>query len=179
MCIWSEASVWHVGTKHWSHELISPGQNGHHFADDIFRCIFMNEKFCILIKISLELVPMGPNDKNPALVQTRAWLRIAISHHLKKCSLDSRTHICCTRGRWVNTCVTAVQHVQFVCLLVNHCYRINTFNHLEVQQNVEKLYYSEMSKFRLSVVFQFSCWTICILFSLSMTIVWLCWPYHL
>ena len=29
------------------------GQNGYHFADDIFKCIFMNEKFCILIKISL------------------------------------------------------------------------------------------------------------------------------
>ena len=34
-----------------------PGQNGRHFADDIFRCIFMSEKFCILIKISLEFVP--------------------------------------------------------------------------------------------------------------------------
>ena len=28
----------------------SPGQNGHHFADDIFRCIFVNEKFCISLK---------------------------------------------------------------------------------------------------------------------------------
>ena len=25
------------------------GQNGRHFSDDIFRCIFVNEKFCILI----------------------------------------------------------------------------------------------------------------------------------
>ena len=31
-----------------------PGQNGRHFAEDIFRCIFKNEKFCILIKISLK-----------------------------------------------------------------------------------------------------------------------------
>ena len=44
---------------------LSPGQNGRHFADNIFRCIFMNEKFCILIKISLNFVPMG--DNNPAL----------------------------------------------------------------------------------------------------------------
>ena len=28
-----------------------PGQNGGGFADDIFRCILMNEKFCILFKI--------------------------------------------------------------------------------------------------------------------------------
>ena len=40
-----------------------PGQNGCHFTDDIFRCIFMNEKFCILIEISLKFVA-----KNPALV---------------------------------------------------------------------------------------------------------------
>ena len=37
-------------------------------ADDIFKCIFMNEKFCILIKISLKFVPKGPIDNNPALV---------------------------------------------------------------------------------------------------------------
>ena len=43
----------------------SPGQKGHHFADDILRCIFVDEKFCILIKISLKFVPKGPvgNDK--------------------------------------------------------------------------------------------------------------------
>ena len=53
-----------------------PGQNGRYFADDIFRCIFMNEKFCILIKISLKFVPMGPIDNNPALALIMAWRRI-------------------------------------------------------------------------------------------------------
>ena len=28
---------------------LPPAQNGRHFADDIFSCIFVNEKFCILI----------------------------------------------------------------------------------------------------------------------------------
>ena len=37
-------------------------------ADDIFKSIFMNEKFCILIKISLKFVPQGPIDNNQALV---------------------------------------------------------------------------------------------------------------
>ena len=50
-----------------------PGQNGHHFADDIFKCIFVNEKFCILIEISLKFVPKGLIDNNPALVQITAW----------------------------------------------------------------------------------------------------------
>ena len=45
-----------------------PGQNGRHFADDIFRRIFANEKSCIFIKISLKFVPKGPLNNNPALV---------------------------------------------------------------------------------------------------------------
>ena len=35
---------------------------------DIFRCIFVNEKFSILIKISLKFVPKGQIDNNPVLV---------------------------------------------------------------------------------------------------------------
>ena len=53
-----------------------PGQNGRHFADDIFRCIFLIEKFCILIRISLKFVPKGPIDNKWALVQVMAWRRI-------------------------------------------------------------------------------------------------------
>ena len=45
-------------------------------ADDIFKCIFLNEKFYVLIKISLKFVPNGPIDNNPALVQVMAWRRI-------------------------------------------------------------------------------------------------------
>ena len=45
-----------------------PEQNGCHFADDIFRYIFLNEKFCILIKISLKFVPESLIENNPALV---------------------------------------------------------------------------------------------------------------
>ena len=42
-------------------------------ADDIFKCIFWNEKFCIIIKISLKFVPKGPIDNNPEMVQIMAW----------------------------------------------------------------------------------------------------------
>ena len=45
-----------------------PGQNGRHFAEDNFKCIIVNENVCILIKISLKLIPKGPIDNNPALV---------------------------------------------------------------------------------------------------------------
>ena len=56
--------------------LIPPGQNGRHFANVIFRCIVVNEKFWILIKISLKLVPKSPIDNIPALVKIMAWCRI-------------------------------------------------------------------------------------------------------
>ena len=45
-----------------------PAQNGRHFSDYFFICLFMNEKFCILISIALKFVPNGPIDTNPALV---------------------------------------------------------------------------------------------------------------
>ena len=36
---------------------LRPRQNGRHFADDIFKCIFLTENTQILLKISLEFVP--------------------------------------------------------------------------------------------------------------------------
>ena len=48
-----------------------PRQNGCHFADDIFKRIFVNENIWILIKISLKFVPNGPINNIPALVPSR------------------------------------------------------------------------------------------------------------
>ena len=48
------------------------------FADDIFECIFVNETFCISIRISLMFVPKGTIDSKSALAQVMAW-RQAIS----------------------------------------------------------------------------------------------------
>ena len=52
-----------------------PGQNGRHIADGSFKRIFMNEKICISIRISLKVVPSGLNDNKSALVQAMAWRR--------------------------------------------------------------------------------------------------------
>ena len=41
--------------------------------DGIFRRNFVNEKSCILIKISLNFVPKGPIDNDLALVQIMVW----------------------------------------------------------------------------------------------------------
>ena len=57
-----------AGGHQGSHKAHQAGnQNGCHFADDVFGCIFVNEKVCILIQISLKFVPKGPIDNTPAL----------------------------------------------------------------------------------------------------------------
>ena len=47
---------------------LRPRQNGRHFADDILKCIFLNENVWIPIEISLKFVPKGPIETIPALV---------------------------------------------------------------------------------------------------------------
>ena len=48
-----------------------PVHNNCLFADDIFRCIFVNENFCILGKISLTFVPKDPINNKPALAPNK------------------------------------------------------------------------------------------------------------
>ena len=47
---------------------LRPRQNGRHFADDILKCIFLNENVWIPIEFSLKFVPKGPIDNIPAFV---------------------------------------------------------------------------------------------------------------
>ena len=54
---------------------LRPRQNGRHFADDILKCIFLNDNVWIPIEISLKFVPKGPIVNIPALVKIMAWRR--------------------------------------------------------------------------------------------------------
>ena len=54
---------------------LRPRENKRHFADDVFKCNFLNENVWIPIKISLKFVPKGPINNIPALVQIMAWRR--------------------------------------------------------------------------------------------------------
>ena len=54
---------------------LRPRQNGHHFTDDTFNRIFVNENVRIPIKFSLKFVPKGQINNIPALVQIMAWRR--------------------------------------------------------------------------------------------------------
>ena len=59
---------------------LKPKQNGRHFPDDIFKCIFLNKNISIWIKISLKFVLKGSINDIPALVQIMVWRRQATSH---------------------------------------------------------------------------------------------------
>ena len=77
-------------------------QNGRHFADDIFKCIFLNENVWIPMKISTKFVPKGPSNNIPTLVQIMAWRRPGDKPLSEPMMVSLTTHICVTRPQWVN-----------------------------------------------------------------------------
>ena len=81
---------------------LRPRQNGRHFADDIFKCIFLNENAWIPIKISLKFVPKGPINDIPALVQIMAWRRPGDKPLSEPGLVSLPTHICVTLPQWVD-----------------------------------------------------------------------------
>ena len=80
---------------------LRPRQNGRRFTD-VFKCIFLNENVCIMIKISLNFVPKGPINSVPALVQTMAWSRPGEKPLSEPMMVSLPTHICVTQPQWVN-----------------------------------------------------------------------------
>ena len=82
---------------------LGPGQNGRHFPDDIFKCIFLNENTSISIHISLNVVPEGRINNIPALVQIMAWRRSGDKPLSEPMMVSLLSHICVTRPQWVNT----------------------------------------------------------------------------
>ena len=81
---------------------LKPRPNGCHFADDTFKCIFLNEIFWIPITIWLEFVPKGPINNISALVQIMAWRRPGDKPLSESMMVSLPTHICVTRPQWVN-----------------------------------------------------------------------------
>ena len=79
----------------------SPGQNGHQFADDIFKCIFMNKDVWILINIALKFVPEGQINNITILIQILAWHQPGDKPLSESMMFRLLTHICVTRPQWV------------------------------------------------------------------------------
>ena len=81
---------------------LRPRQNWRHFANDIFKRIFLNEDIWIPIKISLKFVPKGSIHNIRALVHIMAWRRPGDKPLSEPMMVNLPTHICVTRPQWVN-----------------------------------------------------------------------------
>ena len=92
-------------TPHTAHicylNTLRPRQNGRRFADDIFKCIFLDENVWIPTKISMKFVPKRPINNIPSLVQIMAWRRPGDKPLFEPMMVSSTTHICVTRPQWV------------------------------------------------------------------------------
>ena len=96
---------------------LKPRQNGRHFADYIFKRIFVNENIWMPIKISLRFVSKGSINNIPALVQVMAWRRPGDKPLSEPMMVSLPTHICVTRPQWVNK-DTILYSVDICCM--NH-----------------------------------------------------------
>ena len=76
-------------------------QNGCHFADNVFKLIFLNENVRISFKISLNFVPKVPINNIPALVHIMAWGGPGDKPLSEPMMVNLVTHICITRPQWI------------------------------------------------------------------------------
>ena len=96
---------------HWCLNTLRPRQNGRHFPDYIFKCIFLNENVWLSLKISLKFVAEGPINNIPALVQKMAW-RLPGDKPLSEAMVGSLlTRIRVTRPQWVDIAITTCHHM--------------------------------------------------------------------
>ena len=79
-----------------------PRQNGWHFTDDTFNCIFLNENVWISIKLSLKFVFKGLINDIPALVQIMSWHRPGTKPLYEPMMAILLMHICVTWAEWAN-----------------------------------------------------------------------------
>ena len=77
--------------------VLMPRRNRRHFADDIFKCIFLNENVWTSLKISLKCFLKGPINNISSLVQIMAWRRPGDKPLSEQLIASLPTHICMTR----------------------------------------------------------------------------------
>ena len=79
---------------------LRPGRKRRHFADDIFKCVFLTENVWISMTISLKFVPRRSINNMPALVQIMAWRRLGDKPLSEPMMARLPTHICVTRPQF-------------------------------------------------------------------------------
>ena len=98
---------------------LRPKEICRHFADDISKCIFLNENVLISIKIPLKFIPKCPINNITALVQIMAWRRPGDKPLSEPIMITLLTHICATQPQWVNS-PSRILTVGALTLLLRH-----------------------------------------------------------
>ena len=86
--------AWYINPLRWI-------QNWPHFADDVSKCIFLNENVWISLKISLKIVPEIPINNISPLGQIMAWHWPGNKPISEPMMVSLLTHICVTQPQWV------------------------------------------------------------------------------
>ena len=86
-----------IRRRTWCFNTLWPKQNGRNFADDIFKCILLNENMWIAINILLNFVPKSQINNIQALVQIMDWRRPGDKPLSEPVMISLLTHICVTR----------------------------------------------------------------------------------
>ena len=103
-----------------STNILKPRQNGRHFPDDIFKYIFLNANWSISITISLKIVPHGPINNIPALVQIMAWRRTGVKPLSAPMMVNLLAQICVTRPPWVQGMGEIWAHIVIAWMKILH-----------------------------------------------------------
>ena len=106
------------GENTFTYILNALGQNSHHFADDVFKCIFVNEQVLISLKISLEFVPNVRANNIAALVQTIAWRRPGDKSLSEQTMVSLLMHICVTWHQWVKSITSQALGQPYNCRMI-------------------------------------------------------------
>ena len=168
---------------------LRPRQDGRHFPDDIFKCIFLNENVQISIKISMTFAPKGPTNNTPALVRMMTWRRRSDKPLSEPMVASLLTHICVTRPQWVNSlhnnCIPqyrvsenksddwSVHYVTYILELLNNVRQLKLYQLVRFKQHssvnviahMEKEHYSECIIYKHNNAFWISCDFIVIAFT--------------
>ena len=96
---------------------LRPRLNRRPFADDIFKCIFLNVNEWILPRISLKFVPEVRINNIPALVKIMAWRRPGGKPLSEPMMVSLMTLICVTRPQWVKLRTPETRRPTYVSLI--------------------------------------------------------------
>ena len=115
---WFRQAISHYLNQYWPSSLSPYGltrgrgvntlrrrQNGRHFPDGIFKCMFLIKMYEFRLRFHWSLFLIIPIISIPTLVQIMAWCRSGDKPLSEPVMVSLLTHICVTRPQWVKLCM--------------------------------------------------------------------------